>query len=436
MAILCIAAVFVLVRYGDLQNEYRHNQLAQVAEETQKVQFTARVVEDVQYTDSGKRAVVQPNFVSSGKILLFLEQGQQIGYADTIEIVGELELPGTFDDFNYAEFLAKDRIYAVMYGPEIQLQEKAAYGNVLERVLGGIFFGKEKLRAVLHEHIVPPQSAILAALLLGDKGLLTDETGERLNRAGVRHITAISGMHVAVLTIYLVPLFIWFGLWRQQAFYIAMAVMIFFVVLTGLQASAVRAGIMGGMFLFGQHIGRLNVSLRALLLAAAGMLIINPMLGTQDVGFQLSFLAVLGIIIFLPIFLSLLPEKLPFREIMGMTVAAHIFTLPVLVFNFGQISVVSIVTNLLIVPILPFLMGLGFLFLAMGWIAGPLGFIFSLPVSLLLEYVLGIVDFFSQLPFAAVQTENLSLFWLAVFYIAVALFWWKFRKRKEFDFMP
>ena len=115
-----------------------------------------------------------------------------------------------------------------------------------------------------------------------------------------------------------------------------------------------------------------------------------------------------------------------------MTIAAQILTLPILIFNFGYVSLVSLVTNVLVVPILPFLLGLGFMFLIGGSLVGLLGLVLSLPVFFLLSYLTFIVDYSSQLPFATVQVENLSVFWLALLYIPIAFFYWKFRKRQEF----
>jgi len=195
---------------------------------------------------------------------------------------------------------------------------------------------------------------------------------------------------VAILTATLMSLLLGLGLWRKQAFYITIVLMLLFIVLTGLQASAVRAGIMGGLLLLGQHLGRINISARALAYAASIMLLLNPFLLTRDVGFQLSFLAVLGIIYFSPIissFLTKIPNTLHVREIMSMTIAAQILTLPILIVNFGFISLVSILGNLLILPLLPILVGAGFLFFIGGSLWEPLGFILSLPVSLLLTYI-------------------------------------------------
>lgn len=240
---------------------------------------------------------------------------------------------------------------------------------------------------------------------------------------------------MAILIMLLMALFLGIGLWRSQAFYLTITFMLFFIMLTGGQPSAIRAGIMGGLFLLGSYIGRMNISLRALVFAGTIMLAFNPLLLLGDVGFQLSFLAVFGIISFAP-FLNHVFGKLPnpwhLREILAMTIAAQVFTLPILIYNFGQVSLVSVLTNILIVPILPFLIALGFLFLLVGTIFSSFAFLLSLPVSFLLHYVTSVVNLFSQFPFAALQIEHLSPIWLMLFYIPLGIFLWKFRSRQEF----
>jgi len=157
----------------------------------------------------------------------------------------------------------------------------------------------------------------------------------------------------------------------------------------------------------------------------------------KDIGFQLSFLAVLGIISFTP-FLSHVFTKVPnswhLREILFMTVAAQIFTLPILIYNFGQVSLVSVFTNILIVPILPFLIAFGFIFLVIGTIFPFLSFLSSLPVSILLHYMTMIIGLFSELPFAALVIQNLNPLWLLPLYSLLGFVLWKFRKQQEFPY--
>jgi len=366
--VVFIGAVVVVVTLGVMR--YNSEEVAvlslgeSVFDANQEVMFLARVLEEPDRRADNTQLILKSSALPGQKVLVSIDRARGYEYGDILKVSGRLQTPVVFDEFDYKTYLAQQGISFIMYQPEIELVERGSYEGFSQSAYAVVLKLKHMFREVLKEHITPPQSTILGAILLGDKSALQVETKEKLNASGLRHITAISGMHVGLLTILLMRLFIWIGLWRQQAFYVTVAFMILFIVLTGLQPSAVRAGIMGGMLLLGQYLGRIHVSMRALVFAAVIMLGMNPLL-LGNVGFQLSFLAVLGIMLFLPIFQHLsrnIPKKLQdVRDLMGMTVAAQILTLPILIFNFGYVSLVSVVTNILVVPILPFLLGLGFI---------------------------------------------------------------------------
>ena len=283
---------------------------------------------------------------------------------------------------------------------------------------------KDKLRASLDASLSPPQSSILGAMMLGEKERLSYDLKEKLNRSGTRHITAISGMHVMILAQMLIGLGLIFGLWRGQAFYFALAIIILFIIMVGAPPSAIRAGIMGGVVLFAQKVGRLSQAQRLLIIAAVLMLAFNPLLLKFDVGFQLSFLATLGIAKLSPWFLekfSKIPTWLQLRSVAAMSFPAVIFTAPILASNFGQVSLISIFTNILIVPLLGLVLGWGFLAGILGIIFEPLGQIAFWPLWLFLGYVYKIIDWSSQVPFAAIQVEVFP-WYLVVLYFA--LLWW------------
>lgn len=426
-----VATALGMWRYQAVESRTIQDAAAITLYASEQVEFQAKVVKAPEERLSGMHVVVRPEFAPEGRILLTSRESIGIRYGDIVSLRGTLEQPGIFENFNYEEFLAKNRIYAIMREPAVEIQQRAVYEHIGARAMSAIFSLKTTFREVLENHLSPRYSSVMVEMLLGDKDVMSKELAANLNITGLRHIIAISGAHIAILTIYLMALLIWLGLWRHQAFYITLVLVIFYVVLTGFQPSAVRAGIMGGMFLLGQHIGRVNVSLRALVISATAMLLLNPFLLARDVGFQLSFLAVFGMIALLPVVLSFLPKKIPGRVLLAMTLSAQVFTLPILIWNFGQVSLVAVATNILVVPMIPLLMGLGFLLMIGGLIA-PLGFVLAFPVGLLVQYILWIVDFFANLPFAAAHTENLPVFWLALFYALVALVWWKFRSRREF----
>ena len=398
------------------------------------IKLTIRV-QNIKYRENVSRDI-------EAKVLVTANRYPEYQYGNKLKITGKLKTPHVFEDFNYKDYLTKDGIYSIMSWPEIELLEKDNYRGLTPVIFAKILQFKDKLRETIYKNLPPPQSSILGAIILGDKRKMPDELKEKLNVAGVRHITAISGMHVGILTIALMSLLIGLGFWRKHAFYLAIALITLFVVMTGLQASAIRAGIMGGLFLLAQYLGRQKSALNAIVLSAVVMLIINPLLLKLDVGFQLSFLAMLGIIYLLPIFrdwickkFKRVPNILGLKDILAMTLAAQVFILPILVYNFGYISLVSPVTNLLIVPILPYIMGLGFVFGILGVIFQPMGWILSWPSWLLLTYLTKIVDFFSWIPLAHLSIGNLHWAWLIISYLILGYVAWKLNKKQKLKFL-
>ena len=211
----------------------------------------------------------------------------------------------------------------------------------------------------------------------------------------------------------------------------------FFVVFTGMQASALRAGIMGSSFLIAGLAGRRNVSLRVLVFAGGGMLLFNPLLLAHDVGFELSFLAVFGILALLPLFqyfLRRFPNPFGLRDILFMSIAAQVFTFPLLVHHFGIFSVVSIVANLLLVPLLPLALLLGVVFLAASFLVPFAAGTFAFFEGLLLSYISFVIERFAQFPFASFAPPDFLSWVGVVLLIPLAIFALYFRERRKFQF--
>ncbi len=392
----------------------------------QKVDLTVQVVAEPIVRENYTNLVVSS---SKGKILLNVGCYPEYQYGDKLAISGQLEVPAEFEGFNYKNYLLKDGIYSVMYNPQIKLLDKSKDFKLYAEILKF----KQKLKESIRQNLPPPYSALLGAIILGDKSQFSEELKNKLNITGLRHITCISGMHIIILSGILMELGIIFGLWRGQAFYFTLGLLVIYIVMIGVPPSAVRAGIMAGLLLFAQKIGRFRTAPRALVLAAVLMLAINPFLLKNDVGFQLSFLATLGIIYFLPFFQNWL-KWLPFKNIISLTLAAQVFTLPLLIYNFGYISLVAPLTNLLVVPLLPLIMILGFLFVLSGLVYQPLAWLLSLPLQLLLAYLVKIIDCFAWLPFASLQ---LKISWVLILILYLFLGWlvYYLNKREKLKFL-
>jgi competence protein ComEC len=116
------------------------------------------------------------------------------------------------------------------------------------------------------------------------------------------------------------------------------------------------------------------------------------------------------------------------------TLAAPVFTLPLLIYNFGYFSLISPITNILIVPLLPYIMVLGFVLGLTGMVWSFLAWIFSFPLWLLLTYLIKIVDFFSQISWASL-TLKISWFWLVVFYLTLFSAVWQLSRKRKPEFL-
>jgi len=369
-------------------------------------------------------------------ILVTVKRYPEYKYLDQVELIGELETPMETEDFSYKNYLLKDHIYSVMYFPKIN-KIGLANKNVLSTGYSSVLWLKEKMRQSIRSSFLPPQSSLLEGVLLGDKSAISQDVKDDFRNTGLSHIIAVSGLHIVILSSIIMYILLMLGLWRNQAFYGAIIFILIYVVLVGALASAVRAGIMGAIYLLGQKLGRQSMSSRTIVLAGALMLLFNPLLLMHDVGFQLSFLAVLGIILLDPIIKTLIAFPAKNENILSLftvTLSAQIFTLPIIIYNFGSISLVSLLTNILILPVIPGVMLFGFLSAVAGTIWSSLGWLISLPCYFLLKYVFYVVNYFSK-PWAYKIIENVSWAWVAITYVFLGILTRYFNKKLRTKFL-
>lgn len=405
--------------------------------EGEKVVFIGTVSEGPdRRADNVKLTVVGEEIFSGGgkqrikgKVLVTIPRYPEFSYGDRLQISGKLKDPGEFDGFSYRDYLAKFEIYSVCYRPQIELIGGGG-GNVFQR---GLLRVKQRFKEQVEQILPEPQASFLAGMLLGAKRGLPEDLREQFNIVGVSHIIVISGFHVAIVAGLLMNLGLALSLSRRQAFWLAVVGLVLFILLTGAQTSAVRAGIMGGLVLLAMQAGRLSDMKNALLLAATVMLLINPKLLRFDVGFQLSFLATIGIVYLSPYLeklLAILPKNLKIRESATMTLSAQVTTLPVIITSFERLSVVAPLANIMIVPLMPLTMMIGFVSGLVSFVSLVLGKVLGGGAWLLLSYKLAVVEWLARLPYAAVEVNDLWWGWGVVYYGILFLFF-SFKKLKS-----
>ena len=395
--------------------------------------FIGAVIREPEIKNGSTKLTIK---TETGKILFSIGNYPEYFYGDVLKIKGKLEEPKVFDEFNYKNYLAKEGIYAVSYWPKIEILERNNGNSIFGAILK---FKNRTINSI--EKIMPfPEVSLLEGIILGNKQIFSEDLKNSLNITGTSHIVAISGMNIVIISEILMFVLIALGLWRKHAFWFVLILIFLFILMVGAPASAVRAGIMGAILLYAQKIGRLSNASRIMVFAAAIMLIFNPLLLRYDIGFQLSFLAVFGLIYIKPILDGFLLKKIKKEEFGGllqiitMTLAAQIAVLPVLIYNFGRISFISPLTNILIVPFIPFLTAIGLIFIGGTIVWGFLGKILLWPVYLGVAYVLKIIDWFSKIPWAAKEIQNIHWGFLIGYYILLIGLIWLFKRNKKFVF--
>lgn len=351
-----------------------------------------------------------------GKILISTLSSPLFQRGDILELSGKYLAGGLIEDFNYGLYLKRFDIDALSYYPEIKKISSAS------RDLSFYFFSfldniKEKINNKLEAKLSFDSAALVSAMFLGTKSLLSDDLSNAFSRSGLSHIIAISGLHISLLTAILTKVLSALSLSRRYSFSFSLFFLFFYLILIGAPASALRASLMGFFSLLALYSGRSGKVLNAVSLSAFLMLMLNPYLVIIDIGFQLSFLAVLAIIFLHPHikeYLMLLFSKIKFMrkwgsteigetiiDIISISVAVQIFSAPILINSFKQISLIAPLANLLVVSLLTLIISLILLALFFSFLFDALSNIFFYILDLLVSYVCLIGEWTSQIPYAS-----------------------------------
>ena len=357
-----------------------------------------------------------PKEKSTGKLYVTLPNlaENQVYPGQEITVKGLLYRPRRANNpsaFDFANYLARQGAFAGLKGEIIIDKKSPTWGvwqirqRIVEAQIQGI--GQEK-------------GTLLSSITLGRQAVnLPAKITDLFIKTGLAHILAASGFHVAILLGFVLT--ITRNLSPKKQFIIAVTILIIYGTLTGLQPSVMRAILMGIGALIGLLYNRQVNSLGSLLLAATILLLWQP-LWIWDLGFQLSFLATLGLIITVP----LLKNKIDYfpnliAEPIAISLAATLWTMPLLMFTFNSIALYSIPINIITTPLVT-LISLGGVFTAfLGLIYPPLGSISASILYYPLELLLQITTFFSLLPFSTYSTGKLSLGVMLIIYICLTL---------------
>ncbi len=365
-----------------------------------------------------------------GDILLKTDRFPVIPYGSRVTAVAPLQTPPEFETFSYKEYLAREQIHSIMNRADIEILE-TGQGNPLYHA---IYAFKAKAQTAVNQYLPSPQSSLLSAILLGNRHEMPKDIVEEFQVAGAAHLLAVSGIHAAILIGVLVALTRPFFS-NRTAIPLILIVLGLYTLMVGASASVMRAAIMGSIYLIATSFsGRSHLASVALTAAAFAITLLNPLL-LWDVGFQLSFTAVLGLLLYAKPLIQWAGGGLPEHPLapsiknflitpIAIMLAVQILTTPLLILYFGRWSLVSLPVNMLIIGAQPPALILGGASALLGMAIPALGQFFGWLAWIPLSWTLAVVRIFAALPGASLYAQIEPSGVLIIYALIGLLTWW------------
>jgi competence protein ComEC len=364
---------------------------------------------------------------ASGLILVRASNNATFEYGERIRLRGKLKTPPENEDFSYRDYLAAKNIHSYMTSAVITVLP----GNGGNPILRALYVFKEKSFNNIYRLFPDPESSLLAGILLGVDTGLTRELQQAFKNTGTAHIIAISGFNISIIAAIFVTYFSRF-LGERRGAILAVSAIVLYTILVGGDAAVVRAAVMGSLALFARQLGRRQMAINTLLAVALIMCLWNP-LYLWDVGFQLSFFATLGLILYATPFSEFAnriitgyfptsaAEKFAklFSEFVLLTLAAQLTTIPIMAYHFQRISLVSFIANPFILPAQPAVMILGGIAVLLSLVWFPIGQVAAWIAWPFVVYTIRIVEIFDRVPHGTIFLGDFSVWFVILFYAAL-----------------
>jgi competence protein ComEC len=360
---------------------------------------------------------------SGARVLVIVSNYTGVAYGDRIDARGELGLPQRFEagegrTFDYPSYLALSGIAYMLSFAEI---ERTGAGEGSRLVAAAVAL-KRRYVDGLEQVLGEPHAGLAAGITAGDKRGLGKELSETFRVVGLTHIVVLSGYNIMIVIALFERLLATCR--ARTRFVIGVSVAVFFVLMTGFASASVRAASMASIALFARATGRTYDALRALGIVATGMVAVNPRTLLFDPGFQLSVIATWGLVSISPLLesrLERITERFGLRSIVASTIGTQIAVLPILLFQSGTLSFVSLPANILVLPVVPLAMLASFISGVAGAIAGGLAVIVGAPAYVLLSYVIEAAQALSVIPYAAVPVPPFPFALVVLVYVFLVI---------------
>jgi competence protein ComEC len=352
----------------------------------------------------------------------------EVALGDHVTVTGVLLTPEPFADdngrtFRYDKYLERDGVRFIMNFAFVNVESPAPWYSLpaaLARVKHAFLNG---INATLPE----PHSSLAGGIVIGGKSGLGNELKDDFVKSGLVQIIVLSGYNVMIVAEWVMAALALTKLPRRWSALAGAVSLLLFVGIAGATATAIRAALMALIALYARATGRTYAAGRALLFVVLLMLVWNPLYLVFDPGFGLSVVATAGLIWLAPLIETILSKwkSLFWKNAVATTLAAQVAVLPLLLYDTGNLSLVSVPANLLIMPFVPLAMLFsaiaGFAGMLFSTIAPTLGIIIAFPAYVANAYLIFIAHESVALPFAAFTLPPFP-FWLVLVAYAVLIY--------------
>ncbi len=438
-SLIILLMIILGYSFSGYKNDSFYNNLDDVKEYADKpIEYSGIVVEENNYS-SGQRFTLEniqlksEDLYFNKKIKYFAYPKDQfidnISIGDTLSGSGKWQLfndirnPGEYDFKKYYHIKKiAGRIYSKS---EIQV-----YTNPSWSIIKSINNFRENVRSKLTAYSDYETTALLSALILGDRTYIDKDLRESFANVGVINVLAVSGLHVGYVLVILLLIVKSFRIrWGYDKIFVVLG-LILFTVLSGGRPSVIRASIMASLYIFAPVINRKPNAWNIIATAACLILIVNPN-SLYELGFQLSFTAVMSIIYFYNLFNKILPERLRVNNIQNniarffwglllVSFSAQLGTIPIVAYYFGRIPLIAIIANLIIIPLIGIFVALGLTKLIFFWIP-PFSFFIDQVNWLIKELIYKSVFIFDKFPYTSISSPQFNWINLIQYILIVAM---------------
>lgn len=386
---------------------------------------------------------------ASGLTLVNLTSRKQkrYKYGDILALEGFLRKPFTYSkrsNFNYSNYLANKKIYCTLTVKKGFFKKKISQDkSPVSTVIRGIYSLRAGMAHRIEKYFAYPHSSMLEAIMIGRRQNIPSELRELFARTGTLHILAISGLHVGIIYFVVRLLLKILMIPRNPAVIICILFLAAFAVLTGARASILRAGTMFSILAFSEIFQR-KVSIFNLIGLSCLFILITCPNQVFDVGFILSYVAVLSIVSISPAFYELFSARGVFgvksgsgkavRYLMksiAVSLAVWVGLMPLGAYYFGLISPISVIANLIVVPLLFMVMGSALFFLILGFLLKLLAVIFAESTYFFLFALIKSTDLLNNIPFGSFEIESPGVISVILYYVLAAILIGYMQKRKN-----